>query len=272
MDNEVNNVTSGSYTAEFWQYDSRLGRRWNVDPKPVSSFSSYLTLSNNPIIYSDTRGDTSIYYDEQGNFLKRINDKLENAVVVISSKNVDKFNEHLKYSEGNKGLNSKSLAKRLRELGDSYMTDDLFGFYDDNDEPDYDLPGGQYAQEHGSILYNKDGEIRQGYENYVGEDEHVDYSKNIGGSGPRIPGATADGRVHTHPNEGLPNNQGIPLPGGWPSSSGGISGQGDWGTAPVNGFNVVVGKSQLSIYGYKKIGSDVKKVTITINRNLGTNR
>jgi len=37
-DNEVFGK-GNSYTAEFWQYDSRLGKRWNVDPvtKPWES-------------------------------------------------------------------------------------------------------------------------------------------------------------------------------------------------------------------------------------------
>ncbi|MBK8682071.1 MAG: hypothetical protein IPN31_09250 [Bacteroidetes bacterium] len=38
-----------SYTAEFWQYDPRLGRRWNVDPIFKSYESPYATLGNNPI-------------------------------------------------------------------------------------------------------------------------------------------------------------------------------------------------------------------------------
>jgi hypothetical protein len=88
-----------------------------------------------------------------------------------------------------------------------------------------------------------------------------------------VPGATRNGRAHTHPNEGLPNNQGIPLPGGSPSSSGGLGG-GDWGSSglKLNTFNVVIGKTQLTIYGYKNVGGTVKKVSITINRNLGTNK
>lgn|GEM_PF-6997881 len=48
-----------STTAEFWQYDARLGRRWNVDPRPVTSLSSYATFSNNPSVYSDIKGDTA---------------------------------------------------------------------------------------------------------------------------------------------------------------------------------------------------------------------
>lgn len=28
-------------TAEYWEYDARLGRRWNIDPKPNSLISLY---------------------------------------------------------------------------------------------------------------------------------------------------------------------------------------------------------------------------------------
>ena len=44
-------------TALFWEYDTRLGRRWNVDPKPIVSVSSYSTFIDNPILYSDVLGD-----------------------------------------------------------------------------------------------------------------------------------------------------------------------------------------------------------------------
>lgn len=30
-----------SYTAEFWEYDPRIGRRWNLDPKLVTGKSCY---------------------------------------------------------------------------------------------------------------------------------------------------------------------------------------------------------------------------------------
>jgi RHS repeat-associated protein len=54
-----NEVGQGVYTAENWEYDSRIGRRWNLDPKPNPSFSSYATFSCNPILFSDPKGDTS---------------------------------------------------------------------------------------------------------------------------------------------------------------------------------------------------------------------
>ncbi|MFK7756905.1 MAG: hypothetical protein AB8B53_08255 [Flavobacteriales bacterium] len=45
-------------TAEFWQYDTRVARRWNQDPKPNPSISNYACFGGNPIIYSDLKGDT----------------------------------------------------------------------------------------------------------------------------------------------------------------------------------------------------------------------
>ncbi len=57
-DDEIFNSTGTSYTAEFWRYDSRLGRRWNLDPKPNPSISQYATFSLNPIMFTDLLGDT----------------------------------------------------------------------------------------------------------------------------------------------------------------------------------------------------------------------
>jgi RHS repeat-associated protein len=46
----------GAYTAEFWEYDSRLGRRWNVDPVTNASMTPYAVFNNNPIYYIDPLG------------------------------------------------------------------------------------------------------------------------------------------------------------------------------------------------------------------------
>lgn len=59
MDNEVEGNTGSMYTAKFWEYDSRLGRRWNQDPKYTASISRYSCLNNNPIVYIDPQGDYS---------------------------------------------------------------------------------------------------------------------------------------------------------------------------------------------------------------------
>lgn len=44
-------------SAEFWQYDARLARRWNVDPVIKVYESSYSCFSGNPIWYSDFSGN-----------------------------------------------------------------------------------------------------------------------------------------------------------------------------------------------------------------------
>lgn len=43
-------------TAEFWEYDPRTGRRWNVDPVPKPYFSGYSAFANNPINFIDPNG------------------------------------------------------------------------------------------------------------------------------------------------------------------------------------------------------------------------
>ncbi len=67
-DDEVKG-SGNSYTAEFWQYDSRLGRRWNMDPVVKTFRSSYDAFSNNPIIRIDPNGDDDVF-DLEGNFLR----------------------------------------------------------------------------------------------------------------------------------------------------------------------------------------------------------
>jgi len=54
--NEIAGVGNHN-TALFWEYDTRLGRRWNLDPKSVPSESGYATLGNNPIFNIDRLGD-----------------------------------------------------------------------------------------------------------------------------------------------------------------------------------------------------------------------
>jgi RHS repeat-associated protein len=44
------------YSAEYWEYDSRTGRRWNLDPVPNEGISDYATFGNNPISNVDPNG------------------------------------------------------------------------------------------------------------------------------------------------------------------------------------------------------------------------
>ena len=54
---KVQELGEGHYTAEYWEYDSRLGRRWNIDPVVKTSISSYAAFNNNPIFIIDPNGD-----------------------------------------------------------------------------------------------------------------------------------------------------------------------------------------------------------------------
>ena len=70
LDNEVSG-NGNSYTAEFWQYDARLGRRWNVDPMAHERewVSPYNFVQNNPILRIDPNGalDDKYEVDKSGN-------------------------------------------------------------------------------------------------------------------------------------------------------------------------------------------------------------
>src|SRR5690554_4189653 len=44
-------------TATFWEYDTRLGRRWNIDPVVKPWESGYAVMGNNPIWNIDPNGD-----------------------------------------------------------------------------------------------------------------------------------------------------------------------------------------------------------------------
>jgi RHS repeat-associated protein len=60
-DDEVSG-SGNSYTAQFWQYDSRLGRRWNTDPVIKHHESPYASFGGNPVWFTDANGaDTSLF-------------------------------------------------------------------------------------------------------------------------------------------------------------------------------------------------------------------
>ena len=110
-----------SYTAEYWQYDSRLGRRWNVDPVIKFGESSYATFANNPINFRDFLGADTIFEDDiarQGfiqEYTKVLSEieRLENNI--ISNKLTLIFDE---------GLSKKEIKKIKKEMESD--EDDLY--------------------------------------------------------------------------------------------------------------------------------------------------
>jgi RHS repeat-associated protein len=55
MSNEIKGI-GNSYTAQFWEYDSRIGRRWNIDPVGIGTNSGYHAFMNNPLLFIDPLG------------------------------------------------------------------------------------------------------------------------------------------------------------------------------------------------------------------------
>jgi RHS repeat-associated protein len=74
-----------SYTAEFWQYDTRLGRRFNVDPVVNFHSSNYSCFSNSPIIFVDPNGNSD-YYSQKGNYLGSDGTKETDIIVITNNK------------------------------------------------------------------------------------------------------------------------------------------------------------------------------------------
>ena len=107
-DNELNeNIT----TAQYWEYDSRIGRRWNMDPKGDVSISSYATFANNPIFNLDPDGDTLT------------NPQLRDAAKIASSEIKSRINK----DEGF-GLSSKNYLKPLNAAITNYVqTNNIVG-------------------------------------------------------------------------------------------------------------------------------------------------
>lgn len=67
---ELNNdLDINFYETFFRSHDAQLGRFWQLDPKAIDELSPYVSMSNNPILNIDVLGDTTTYYDNNGNVL-----------------------------------------------------------------------------------------------------------------------------------------------------------------------------------------------------------
>ena len=141
-DNEVAG-SGNSYSAEFWQYDSRLGRRWNLDPKPNPSISEYACFANSPIFYADPLGDTlRVGKGETPEFRK----SMTNAIAEIRS--TEEGAQMLEKLEKSKDVYTIRDVSALNEL----VKEDFDRGLDDSKFSGYDLSEGS-----GGVLYIYNG-------------------------------------------------------------------------------------------------------------------
>jgi RHS repeat-associated protein len=178
-----------------------------ADKYPYISPYNYCEL--NPIMLVDPDGNSAEtrYVDEQGNVIHHSNDKLEDAVVVISNENLAKFKADLDKSIKNKTADNDNVNKEYRsKYGNhsTYMVGQFWSFYDENSKDYINTHGGVkgLAREHGFFLYDNNGVIERGPENIAGEEDQIPVAKQI----PKRKNPVSF--AHTHPNAGKSNGYG----------------------------------------------------------------
>jgi hypothetical protein len=88
-------------TALFWEYDTRLGRRWNIDPVDKPWISSYHAFNNKPITYVDPKGDNAnpIIDIETGELLGTDNKGLQGEAIIMNKMDFEQGMDHEKALE-----------------------------------------------------------------------------------------------------------------------------------------------------------------------------
>ena len=123
------NGSENLYTAEFWEYDSRIGRRWNRDPVKRPWQSDYACLSNNPILRADPKGDDDYTIDKQGhiNLTKKTDAKNNTIFNSDGSKSttvgLDFFKQKFEGSSGSgkgKKENTIIVGRNLKDMEKAY--------------------------------------------------------------------------------------------------------------------------------------------------------
>gem|GEM_PF-4005236 len=153
-DNEISG-NGNNYTAEFWQYDSRLGRRWNVDPilKPWESL--YATFGNSPILFSDPNGnDINLPKGKEGRDVKKDIKYLKKH----DSDFAAKWKAIEKEYKGKKDLNILRVENTNNTLADLKIQGNPRGTKESNKNQDYLYYSskGDLKRENVAVTYQQD--------------------------------------------------------------------------------------------------------------------
>jgi len=105
-DDQITNP-GNTYTAEHWEYDSRLGRRWNSDPIITSNVSPYSSFENNPIFLIDPDGAKVV---GNSNSAEKAKGSFEATEKVLNDEKHFKGALTFQFSPGDKNGNNRELT------------------------------------------------------------------------------------------------------------------------------------------------------------------
>ena len=188
-------INANSYTAEYWQYDSRIGRRWNVDPLADQrvEWTPYNAMSNDPINRIDPDGALDDWYkDAKGN--------LEYATDVKSQVDLNKKGISGTYVGETYTKNSKSGTEKYRSDGSIF-----FANQNDAYKRIWNNSIVRMKEQLGLIL--KEGVIvLPDYKNEPTESKFVEYGYDITDSKFKDPVDKSSksilATIHSHPDKG----------------------------------------------------------------------
>lgn len=112
-------IVGASSTAEYWEYDGRLGRRWNIDLLTYTWHSPYACFNNSPVYFSDPNGLKGGPPDVSGHKVGDVYDEVNvdsNGKEYSSRWYVDKDeNGNLTWKGGGMGINLDAVSVKANE-------------------------------------------------------------------------------------------------------------------------------------------------------------
>lgn len=147
-------------TAEFWGYDTRLGRRWNLDIVLKPWETPYSTFGDNPILYQDLKGNSPSSKADKwiakhnlkpGQYTR---DEYDNVIWIIYGNkggvSAKKFENGFIEKAGNKIKHtvvevSKSGAALFMGVANGWASDNALGFYRRDPYTDFGEKYGNWA-------------------------------------------------------------------------------------------------------------------------------
>ncbi|HPQ09147.1 MAG TPA: hypothetical protein PK995_07960 [Bacteroidia bacterium] len=169
---KVLEINKDHYTARYWEYDSKVVIRWNLDTKSSIDVSPYAIVRSNPILNADPNGDTIRTNKEGANnismALNSILDGKANPVGYDTEKGIITFDEKI-FNENIDKYNQlqKDILNRFNTLI-THKTDINFRIVDIHEKLD-DLGGEslKFKNRNGVVITEKLDDVIQKQNAYV---------------------------------------------------------------------------------------------------------